>query len=63
MKLKINYNKINEETRLGLLNANEVLHYVSGVIDYLYAHNKNYTKEQYYKIENLKSIIDSISED
>ena len=60
--MKINYNEINKKTRLGLLNANEILHYARGVIDYLYTHNKNYTKTQYYKIEDLKNIIDSIKE-
>ena len=60
--MKINYNEINKRTRLGLLNKSEVLHYVAGVIDYLYSHNKNYTKEQYYKIEDLKNIIDCIVE-
>lgn len=61
--MKIDLNKINKNTRLGLLNKNEVLHYVSGVIDYLYTHNKNYTKNQYYKIEDLKRIIDCITEE
>lgn len=61
--MKINYNEINKKTRLGLLNANEILHYMSDVIDYLYTHNKNYTKTQYYKIEDLKNIIDSITEE
>lgn len=61
--MKINYNEINEKTRLGLLRASEVLHYMQSVIDYLYTHNKNYTKNQYYKIEDLKNIIDSITED
>lgn len=60
--MKINYNEINQKTRLGLMNAAEILHYMSGAIDYLYTHNKNYTKTQYYKIEDLKNIIDSIKE-
>lgn len=60
--MKIDINEINRRTRLGLLNKNEILHYVSGVIDYLYTHNKNYTKKQYYKIEDLKNIIDCIKE-
>ena len=60
--MKINYNEINEKTQLGLFNANEILHYMRGAIDYLYTHNKNYTKTQYYKIEDLKNIIDSITE-
>jgi hypothetical protein len=60
--MKININEINKKTRLGLMNKNEVLHYITGVIDYLYTHNKNYTKVQYYKIEDLKNIIDCITE-
>ena len=61
--MKIDFNKINKNTRLGLLNKNEILHYISGVIDYLYTHNKNYTKTQYYKIQDLKNIIDGITEE
>lgn len=61
--MKIDFNKINKNTRLGLLNENEILHYISGVIDYLYTHNKNYTKTQYYKIQDLKNIIDGIREE
>ena len=60
--MKINYNKINEETGAGLLNPPAVLHYMNSLIDYLYAHNKNYTKQQYYKIEELKTIINNIVE-
>ena len=60
--MKVNINKINESTRLGLMNKAEVLHYARAVIEYLYTHNKNYTKEQYYKIEDLKNIIDNINE-
>lgn len=60
--MKVNINKINESTRLGLMNKAEVLHYVRAVIEYLYTHNKNYTKEQYYRIEDLKNIIDNINE-
>ncbi len=60
--MKVNFNKINESTWLGLMTKAEVLHYVRGVIEYLYTHNKNYTKEQYYRIEDLKNIIDNINE-
>lgn len=61
--MKINYNELNKKTRLGLLTKAEIFHYVRAVVDYLYTHNKNYTKTQWYKIEDLKNIIDSISED
>ena len=60
--MKIDINEINKRTRLGLMNKNEILHYVSSAIDYLYTHNKNYTKKQYYKIDDLKNIIDCIKE-
>jgi hypothetical protein len=60
--MKINFNKINESTLLGLMTKAEILHYVDSAINYLYTHNKNYTKEQYYRIEDLKHIIDNITE-
>lgn len=60
--MKINYNKINAETGRGIFDKNELLHYVSRVIDELESHNKNYTKKQYNQINELKIIIDSITE-
>lgn len=60
--MKINYNKINSETGLGVFNKNELLHYVSRVVDDLYTHNKNYTQKQYRQITDLKIIIDNITE-
>ncbi len=60
--MKINYDKINSETGRGIFNKNELLHYVSRVIDDLESHNKNYTKKQYEQITELKIIVDSITE-
>jgi hypothetical protein len=60
--MRINFNKINKETGLGITNKNGLLHYVSRVIDELYTHNKNYTKKQYRQITELKAIIDNITE-
>ena len=60
--MKVNFNKINESTRLGLMTKAEILHYMRAVIEYLYTHNKNYTKEQYYRIEDLKNFIANINE-
>ena len=60
--MKIDYNKINKETGRGIFNKNELLHYVSRVVDELYTHNKNYTKKQYNQVSELKTIIDSITE-
>ena len=34
--------------------------YVESIINWLESHNKNYTKEQYYKISNLKEILGCI---
>lgn len=60
--MKINYDKINYETRAGLTRKEAVLHYAQRLIEYLESHNKNYTKAQYEFICELKSIIDSIEE-
>lgn len=58
--MKINYNVINEITGAGLMRPAAVLHYMRSLLDWLYTHNKNYTKEQYYKIEELKIILDNL---
>lgn len=60
--MKINYNKINSETGLGIFNKSELLHYASRLVDELEAHNKNYTQKQYRQITDLKAIIDNITE-
>lgn len=62
MKIKINYDEINITTGAGLTRPAAVLHYMKSLVDYLYTHNKNYNKTQYYKIEELKTIIDNITE-
>jgi hypothetical protein len=62
MKIKINYEEINNITGAGITRPAALLHYVRGLIDYLYTHNKNYNKTQYYKIEELKTIIENITE-
>ena len=60
--MKINFNRVNSETGLGVFNKDELLHYVSRIVDDLYTHNKNYTKKQYRQITDLKAIIDNITE-
>lgn len=57
--MKINYKKLNETGR-GLLRPDAVLHYVREKIEYLYTHNKNYTRTQWDAVVELKEIIDSI---
>lgn len=34
--------------------------YLAGLVEWLESHNKNYTKEQYHRIQSLKDIFDSI---
>lgn len=34
--------------------------YVKSLVEWLESHNKNYTKEQYRKIDSLKEILDCI---
>jgi hypothetical protein len=58
--MKINYNKINELTGAGIMRPASTLLYMRNLLDYLYKHNKNYTKQQYYKIEELKIIVDNM---
>jgi len=38
----------------------DIYSYISGLVDWLESHNKNYTKEQYHKIVILKEILDCI---
>lgn len=45
-----------------LIHEREIKRILRTNIDFLYTHNKNYTKKQYYAISELKIIIDSIKE-
>lgn len=38
----------------------DVYFYMKNIIEYLESHNRNYTKEQYYKISILKDIMNMI---
>lgn len=58
--MTINYNRINELTGAGIMRPAATLLYMRNLLDYLYKHNKNYTKQQYYKIEELKIIVDNM---
>ena len=58
----MNINLINERTGLHLKNEKEILKYMQDTIYYLFTHNKNYTQTQYYKIWNLKDIIDNMED-
>ena len=55
MNIKINENELKKE--LAYLDTNDLIYSMKRNIDYLECHNKNYTKEQYYKILELQSFI------
>lgn len=38
----------------------DVYFYMKNIIEYLESHNRNYTKNQYYKISTLKDIMNMI---
>ena len=60
--MKIDFDKINYNTNLGLLNKEAILHYMTRAIEFLESHNKNYTKKQYELICDLYEIITNIKE-
>lgn len=58
--MKINFEKINELTKIGVFRDSSLLVYIQHTLDYLESHNKNYTKKQYHLISELKTIIENI---
>lgn len=40
----------------------DILFYIQSITEYLQSHNKNYTKEQYHRIETLNDIIQALSD-
>ena len=60
--MKINYEKLNKATNGGYFRPSAVLMSARKDIEFLYTHNKNYTKSQWETILDLKEIIDNIEE-
>ena len=63
--MKIDFEKIKKRTQLDFKANNkykeqDLLSYIKSVLYYLWTHNKNYTNEQYYKIDELKEKFDCI---
>ena len=58
--MQINFEKIEKLTGLHFDNLEQLFFYVRHDIEILEAHNKNYTKKQYYIIDDLLSIINSV---
>ena len=63
--MKIDFEKLKETTGLDFKKDNkhknkDLLFYIKSVLWNLQAHNKNYTKEQYFRIAELNDIFNCI---
>ena len=63
--MKIDFEKMKERTgcdftKNGKYKKQDLLFYIKSILYNLWTHNKNYTKEQYYRIDELKEIFDCI---
>lgn len=59
--MKMNFKEIEEKTGLHFDNIEQLYFYVLHKIEMLKVCNKNYTKKQYYIIDDLFSIITSVT--
>ena len=60
--LEENKQKIEISTGIWFKDEFDYINYMHNLIEYLADHNKNYTKKQYFKILELKEIINNIIE-
>ena len=60
MKVKVNKKDILKSIGVEFRNEYDYLLYLLQLIDYLYFNNKNYTKRQYYRIEEIREILQNI---
>ena len=60
LKLEINKNKLLNDVGLEFAHDYDILLYLIKSIDYLETHNKNYTKQQYQQILDIKYILDCL---
>ena len=63
MKININKKDIFNSVGIEFKDDKDYFVYMQELIDYLYFHNKNYTNKQYYKIEELREILNSLESD
>lgn len=63
MKININKKDILNSIGIEFKDDEDYFVYMQELIDYLYFHNKNYTNKQYYKIEELREILNSLESD
>ena len=57
--MKINSEKLKQTTGIDVKGV-DLYYYIYGILEYLISHNKNYTKEQYFKIQLLYDIFNAI---
>ena len=62
-EMKINLNQIKERTGREFENIEQLYFYISYVMDYLKGFNKNYTKRQFEKIDELWEFFNAIELD
>lgn len=60
MEIRMNKEKIKQETGLNEMSETDYLNYMYNLLYSLTTYNKNYTKEQEYEIYTLKSIIENM---
>lgn len=60
MEIRFNKEKIIKLIGIDMNNNIDYLSYARQLVYDLYSHNKNYTKRQYYEIEELKEILDNV---
>ena len=60
MKIDINKKEIEKNIGIFLTENQDYFTYIKVLIDKLESHNKNYTKEQYFEILQIKEILENI---
>ena len=60
MKIKINKSEILKNIGIELPNEEDYLLYIWNLLDWFEYHSKNLTKEQYFKINEIKEILNNI---
>lgn len=61
IKLYVNKKEIVKNTGVSFDNLNDYIYYIQRLIEDLESNNKNYTKKQYFKILDIKEILENIT--
>ena len=60
IKIEIDKNIIFKNCGIDIEKESDYISYMQSLIDMLESHNKNYTKEQYYAILDIKEILNAM---